>query len=59
MSRRRPCASQVADSVMEDIEAERLLVLHHPKAEQYYQHKAADHDRWLAQAPAAHGQEAG
>ena len=38
---------QVADSVVAGIEEERFLILPHPVAEKYRQHKAADYGRWL------------
>lgn len=39
--------SEVADSVVEGIVAERFLILPHPEVEQYFQNKANDYDRWL------------
>ena len=38
---------QVADSVVAGIGEERFLILPHPVAEKYRQHKAADYERWL------------
>lgn len=38
---------QVADSAVAGIEAERFLILPHPVAEKFRQHKAADYERWL------------
>ena len=38
---------QVADSVVAGIGEERILILPHPVAEKYRQHKAADYERWL------------
>jgi len=38
---------QVADSVIEGLEAERFLILPHPEVEQYRQRKAGNYDRWL------------
>ncbi|MEO2045634.1 MAG: SDR family oxidoreductase [Pirellulales bacterium] len=37
----------VADAVVEAIERETFLVLPHPEVHKYFQHKAADYDRWL------------
>ena len=38
----------VAQTVVEAIEAERFLILPHPKVADYMQHKASDPDRWIA-----------
>ena len=38
---------QVADSVMEGLEAERFLILPHPEVAEYFRRKANDYDRWL------------
>ena len=38
---------QVADSVIEGLEAEKFLILPHPEVAEYFRRKAADHDRWL------------
>ena len=38
---------QVADTVVEAIDEERFLILPHPQVADYFQRKAADHDRWL------------
>ena len=40
--------AQVADIVLETIEAERFLVMPHPEVHTYEQRKVADRDRWLA-----------
>lgn len=40
-------ADEVADSVVEGLEAERFLILPHPQVSAYVQRKAADYDRWL------------
>jgi NAD(P)-dependent dehydrogenase (short-subunit alcohol dehydrogenase family) len=39
---------QVAESVMDGLEAERFLILPHPAVAGYMQRKSADYDRWLA-----------
>jgi NAD(P)-dependent dehydrogenase (short-subunit alcohol dehydrogenase family) len=39
---------QVADIVLEGIRDERFLILPHPEVLDFFQHKAADYDRWLA-----------
>jgi hypothetical protein len=39
---------QVADTVIEALEAERFLVLPHPEVAEYMRRKATDYDRWLA-----------
>jgi NAD(P)-dependent dehydrogenase (short-subunit alcohol dehydrogenase family) len=39
---------QVADAVVKALAEERFLILPHPEVLTYVQHKAADHDRWLA-----------
>ena len=41
-------ADDVASSVVTGIREERFLILPHPEVADYFQHKAADHDRWLA-----------
>jgi len=38
---------QVAETVIEGIQAERFLILPHPIAEKFRQNKVADYDRWL------------
>ncbi len=38
---------QLAQAVLEGLEAERFLILPHPDVLTYIQHKAADYDRWL------------
>jgi NAD(P)-dependent dehydrogenase (short-subunit alcohol dehydrogenase family) len=38
---------QVADSVIEGLASEKFLILPHPEVAEYFQRKAADHDRWL------------
>lgn len=38
---------QVADSVVKGLTDEHFLILPHPEVAEYFQHKAADHDRWL------------
>lgn len=37
----------VADALLEGIEADRFLILPHPKVAEYYQARAADPERWL------------
>lgn len=37
----------VADCILAGIENERFLVLPHPQVSNYFQRKAADHDRWI------------
>ena len=39
---------QVADAVVEGLEAERFLILPHPQVATYLRYKATDPDRWLA-----------
>ena len=39
---------QLADTVIETLEAERFLVLPHPEVLTYIQRKTADYDRWLS-----------
>jgi NAD(P)-dependent dehydrogenase (short-subunit alcohol dehydrogenase family) len=39
---------QVADTVIEALDAERFLVLPHPEVAEYMRRKATDYDRWLA-----------
>jgi hypothetical protein len=39
---------QVADAVLEAIEAERFLILPHPEVLTFFQRKSSDYDRWLA-----------
>jgi NAD(P)-dependent dehydrogenase (short-subunit alcohol dehydrogenase family) len=38
---------QVADAVVEGLEAEAFLILPHPEVERYFQNKANDYERWL------------
>jgi NAD(P)-dependent dehydrogenase (short-subunit alcohol dehydrogenase family) len=38
---------QVADAVVEGIDAERFLILPHPEVATFFQRKANDYDRWL------------
>lgn len=38
---------QVADAVIEGMEAERFLILPHPEVAEYFRRKADDYDRWL------------
>ena len=38
----------VAECVLDGLEAERFLILPHPKVLDYFRAKAADYDRWLA-----------
>jgi NAD(P)-dependent dehydrogenase (short-subunit alcohol dehydrogenase family) len=38
---------QVAESVIDGLDAERFLILPHPEVAGYMQRKAADYDRWL------------
>lgn len=38
---------QVADAVIEGLDAERFLILPHPEVLAYFQRKAGDYDRWL------------
>ncbi len=37
----------VADAVIEGLDAERFLILPHPEVETFFQNKANDYDRWL------------
>ena len=39
---------QVAESVVQGIEAEQFLILPHPDVEQFIQFKSANYDRWLS-----------
>jgi NAD(P)-dependent dehydrogenase (short-subunit alcohol dehydrogenase family) len=39
---------QVADAVVDGLEAERFLILPHPEVAKYEQRRATDRDRWLA-----------
>lgn len=39
---------EVAESVVQGLEAERFLILPHPEVETFFQRKATDYDRWLA-----------
>ena len=39
---------QVADAVVEGVDAERFLILPHPEVATYLRRKAEDPDRWLA-----------
>jgi NAD(P)-dependent dehydrogenase (short-subunit alcohol dehydrogenase family) len=38
---------QVADSVIKGLAEEKFLILPHPEVAEFFQRKAADHDRWL------------
>jgi len=38
---------QVADTVVQGIDAEQFLILPHPDVEQFVQFKMANYDRWL------------
>jgi NAD(P)-dependent dehydrogenase (short-subunit alcohol dehydrogenase family) len=38
----------VAEAIVDGIEAERFLIVPHPEVLTYFQRKAADYDRWLA-----------
>ncbi len=38
----------VADCIIEGIDAGKFLILPHPQVATYFQRKAADHDRWIA-----------
>lgn len=38
---------QVADAVVEGLQAERFLILPHPEVAEYFRRKASDYDRWL------------
>jgi hypothetical protein len=40
--------AQVAEAVIEAIQANRFLVLPHPEVHEFEQMKVADRDRWLA-----------
>ena len=39
---------QVADSVVEGLDAERFLILPHPEVAKHLLHKASDRDRWIS-----------
>ena len=39
---------EVADAVVDAIDAERFLILPHPEVLTFFQRKAMDYDRWLA-----------
>jgi hypothetical protein len=39
---------QVADAVIDGLDAERFLILPHPEVSKYEQRRANDRDRWLA-----------
>ncbi|MDT4997351.1 MAG: hypothetical protein QOD45_1419, partial [Pseudonocardiales bacterium] len=39
---------QVADAVVDGLDAERFLILPHPQVGRFWAQKAADPDRWLA-----------
>ena len=39
--------SDVADAVVEGLEAERFLILPHPEVAEYMRRKSSDYDRWL------------
>ena len=39
---------EVADAVVQGLEAERFLILPHPEVAEYFRRKAADYDRWLS-----------
>ena len=38
---------EVAEVVVDGLEAEKFLILPHPEVEQYFQNKANDYDRWI------------
>jgi NAD(P)-dependent dehydrogenase (short-subunit alcohol dehydrogenase family) len=38
---------EVADNILDAVQAERFLVLPHPQVSTYFQRKANDHDRWI------------
>jgi NAD(P)-dependent dehydrogenase (short-subunit alcohol dehydrogenase family) len=38
---------QVAEAVVQGLEAERFLILPHPEVAEYFQRKAGDYERWL------------
>jgi len=40
-------AREVADCVVDGLAAGRFMILPHPQARDYFQRKAADHDRWI------------
>jgi short-subunit dehydrogenase len=40
--------ADVAEAVVQGLEAEKFLILPHPEVETFFQRKAADYDRWLA-----------
>jgi NAD(P)-dependent dehydrogenase (short-subunit alcohol dehydrogenase family) len=40
--------AQVAEAVVQGIDAERFLILPHPEVATFFQRKATDYDRWLA-----------
>jgi hypothetical protein len=37
----------VADVAVQALAEKRFLALPHPEVQHYFQHKAADHDRWI------------
>ena len=39
--------SEVAEAVVQGLEAERFLILPHPEVARYVQNRASDHERWL------------
>jgi NAD(P)-dependent dehydrogenase (short-subunit alcohol dehydrogenase family) len=41
-------AAEAAEAAVAGIEAERFLILPHPRVETFFQNKAADYERWLA-----------
>jgi NAD(P)-dependent dehydrogenase (short-subunit alcohol dehydrogenase family) len=40
--------NEVADCIIDGIDAGKFLILPHPQVATYFQRKAADHDRWIA-----------
>lgn len=38
---------EVADAVVDGLDAERFLILPHPEVERFFQNKANDYDRWI------------
>ena len=40
--------TEVAETVVAGLRAERFLILPHPEVAGYFQRKATDYDRWLA-----------
>ena len=39
--------AEVADVAVQALAEKRFLALPHPEVQHYFQHKAADHDRWI------------